>query len=114
MLMCFFEMGPSPLNQNFFVCVCFSGFIFFLYLLQRAHLLDNTEKLERSSRRLEAGYQIAVETGTYSVLDWVGKKWGGVGRGFKIVVRMSERQQIVLLICEVGGNVCLGVCVWGG
>ncbi|KAL6086393.1 hypothetical protein STEG23_009574, partial [Scotinomys teguina] len=29
----------------------------------RAHLLDNTERLERSSRRLEAGYQIAVETG---------------------------------------------------
>ncbi|XP_018425613.1 PREDICTED: vesicle transport through interaction with t-SNAREs homolog 1A isoform X2 [Nanorana parkeri] len=29
---------------------------------QRAHLLDNTEMLERSSRRLEAGYQIAVET----------------------------------------------------
>ncbi|XP_068112674.1 vesicle transport through interaction with t-SNAREs homolog 1A isoform X2 [Hyperolius riggenbachi] len=29
---------------------------------QRAHLLDNTEVLERSSRRLEAGYQIAVET----------------------------------------------------
>lgn len=32
--------------------------------------MDNTEKLERSSRRLEAGYQIAVETGTYSVMDW--------------------------------------------
>ncbi|KAJ8284605.1 hypothetical protein COCON_G00034550 [Conger conger] len=31
---------------------------------ERAHLLDNTERLERSSRRLEAGYQIAVETGT--------------------------------------------------
>uniref|UniRef100_A0A671NDE3 Vesicle transport through interaction with t-SNAREs homolog 1A-like n=1 Tax=Sinocyclocheilus anshuiensis TaxID=1608454 RepID=A0A671NDE3_9TELE len=31
-------------------------------VLGRAHLLDNTEKLERSSRRLEAGYQIAVET----------------------------------------------------
>ncbi|XP_022524667.1 vesicle transport through interaction with t-SNAREs homolog 1A isoform X1 [Astyanax mexicanus] len=29
---------------------------------ERAHLLDNTEMLERSSRRLEAGYQIAVET----------------------------------------------------
>ncbi|XP_062373702.1 vesicle transport through interaction with t-SNAREs homolog 1A isoform X1 [Sardina pilchardus] len=29
---------------------------------QRAHLLDNTEMLERSSRRLAAGYQIAVET----------------------------------------------------
>lgn len=34
--------------------------------------------------------------------------------GFKIVVRMSERQQIVLLICEVGGYVCLCVCGgWG-
>ncbi|KAK3559471.1 hypothetical protein QTP86_013648 [Hemibagrus guttatus] len=32
---------------------------------QRAHLLDNTEKLERSSRRLDAGYQIAVETGVF-------------------------------------------------
>ncbi|XP_010146793.1 PREDICTED: vesicle transport through interaction with t-SNAREs homolog 1A, partial [Eurypyga helias] len=35
---------------------------------ERAHLLDNTERLERSSRRLEAGYQIAVETGARSVL----------------------------------------------
>ncbi|KAH0623744.1 hypothetical protein JD844_006840 [Phrynosoma platyrhinos] len=33
---------------------------------ERAHLLDNTERLERSSRRLEAGYQIAVETGKNS------------------------------------------------
>nr|XP_048279264.1 vesicle transport through interaction with t-SNAREs homolog 1A isoform X7 [Myodes glareolus] len=33
---------------------------------QRAHLLDNTERLERSSRRLEAGYQIAVETASSS------------------------------------------------
>lgn len=31
--------------------------------------------------------------------------------GFKIVLRMSERQQIVLLICEVGGYVCLCVSV---
>lgn len=29
---------------------------------QRARLLDNTERLERSTRRLEAGYRIAVET----------------------------------------------------
>nr|XP_054493455.1 vesicle transport through interaction with t-SNAREs homolog 1A isoform X3 [Agelaius phoeniceus] len=37
---------------------------------ERAHLLDNTERLERSSRRLEAGYQIAVETGvTYSAQE---------------------------------------------
>ncbi|KAB0405727.1 hypothetical protein E2I00_001568, partial [Balaenoptera physalus] len=35
-------------------------------LKKRAHLLDNTERLERSSRRLEAGYQIAVET----ALEW--------------------------------------------
>lgn len=66
MLTCFFEMGPSPLNQLF--CVCFCVFLFFpLHLLQRAHLLDNTEKLERSSRRLEAGYQIAVETGMFGL-----------------------------------------------
>ncbi|XP_027316402.1 vesicle transport through interaction with t-SNAREs homolog 1A isoform X4 [Anas acuta] len=39
---------------------------------QRAHLLDNTERLERSSRRLEAGYQIAVETGLSSTfLTWL-------------------------------------------
>lgn len=42
--------------------------------------------LERSSRRLEAGYQIAVETGMHSV--WMG---GGV----------TERQQIVSLVREV-------------
>lgn len=72
--------------------------------------MDNTEKLERSSGRLQAGYQIAVETGMYYVLDWVRMEWwgGGVGVGFKIVVGMSERQQIVLLICVVGGYVCLG------
>ncbi|XP_041424383.1 vesicle transport through interaction with t-SNAREs 1A L homeolog isoform X4 [Xenopus laevis] len=34
---------------------------------QRAHLLDNTERLERSSRRLEAGYQVAVETGSFRI-----------------------------------------------
>lgn len=110
-LMCFFEMGPSPLNHFFFLVVCLFLWLyfFFLHLLQRAHLLDNTEKLERSSRRLQAGYQIAVETGMYYVLDWVRMEWwgGGVG-GFKIVVGMSERQQIVLLICVVGGYVCLG------
>lgn len=30
---------------------------------QRARLLDNTETLERSSRRLDHGYRIALETG---------------------------------------------------
>ncbi|XP_026968400.1 vesicle transport through interaction with t-SNAREs homolog 1A isoform X11 [Sagmatias obliquidens] len=35
---------------------------------ERAHLLDNTERLERSSRRLEAGYQIAVETEKRSIV----------------------------------------------
>uniref|UniRef100_A0AAA9TUF9 Vesicle transport through interaction with t-SNAREs 1A n=1 Tax=Bos taurus TaxID=9913 RepID=A0AAA9TUF9_BOVIN len=42
---------------------------------QRAHLLDNTERLERSSRRLEAGYQIAVETVVmYGCESWTVKK----------------------------------------
>ncbi|TKS89685.1 Vesicle transport through interaction with t-SNAREs -like protein 1A [Collichthys lucidus] len=60
---------------------------------QRAHLLDNTEKLERSSRRLEAGYQIAVETGTYSVLDWVREKSkGGASQGVR--EREVYRRQI--------------------
>ncbi|KAK1881230.1 Vesicle transport through interaction with t-SNAREs like 1A [Dissostichus eleginoides] len=39
----------------------------------RAHLLDNTEKLERSSRRLEAGYQIAVETDQFEAFK---NAWG--------------------------------------
>ncbi|XP_010857626.1 PREDICTED: vesicle transport through interaction with t-SNAREs homolog 1A isoform X4 [Bison bison bison] len=38
---------------------------------ERAHLLDNTERLERSSRRLEAGYQIAVETGPLCFVPWM-------------------------------------------
>ncbi|MEQ2313705.1 Vesicle transport through interaction with t-SNAREs 1A [Ameca splendens] len=40
---------------------------------ERAHLLDNTERLERSSRRLEAGYQIAVETAS-PVFFWMKTK----------------------------------------
>ena len=30
---------------------------------QRTRLLDNSERLERSGRKLETGYRIAVETG---------------------------------------------------
>lgn len=47
-------------------CRMLPDFFFSPFLFQRAHLLDNTERLERSSRRLEAGYQIAVETGKNS------------------------------------------------
>uniref|UniRef100_A0A4W3I2N1 Vesicle transport through interaction with t-SNAREs 1A n=1 Tax=Callorhinchus milii TaxID=7868 RepID=A0A4W3I2N1_CALMI len=36
---------------------------------ERAFLLDNTERLERSSRRLEAGYQITVETGYFLLCE---------------------------------------------
>lgn len=32
-------------------------------LLQRQRLLDNTETLDRASRRLEHGYKITLETG---------------------------------------------------
>lgn len=49
------------LPDYFFFSLSLSPFLF-----QRAHLLDNTERLERSSRRLEAGYQIAVDTGKNS------------------------------------------------
>ncbi|XP_035564038.1 vesicle transport through interaction with t-SNAREs homolog 1A isoform X8 [Canis lupus familiaris] len=42
---------------------------------ERAHLLDNTERLERSSRRLEAGYQIAVETGASPMPKTPNKLW---------------------------------------
>lgn len=46
-------------------------------------------------------------------LVWEGV--GAVGRGFKIVVKMSERQQIVSLICGVGIYVYLvGVGGWLG
>lgn len=33
---------------------------------QRTRLLDNTERLERSSRNLETGYRMAVEAGSWS------------------------------------------------
>ena len=32
------------------------------FYLQRARLLDNTERLENSSRHLEVGYRVATET----------------------------------------------------
>lgn len=100
------------------VCVCFSGFILFfsLFVAESASV----------GQHREAG-KVITETGGrlpdsgrnwYVFCFWIGlgKEWGGVGRGFKIVVRMSERQQIVLLIFDVGGCVCLCVCLgvgWG-
>ncbi|XP_022079586.1 vesicle transport through interaction with t-SNAREs homolog 1A-like isoform X3 [Acanthaster planci] len=33
---------------------------------QRARLLDNTERLERSGKKLEAGYRMTIETGTFA------------------------------------------------
>ena len=35
----------------------------FTFFSQRARLLDNTERLERSGRHLEEGYKMCVETG---------------------------------------------------
>lgn len=35
----------------------------FFFSFQRQRLLDNTERLERSSKRLEAGYKTCIETG---------------------------------------------------
>ncbi|XP_030344537.1 vesicle transport through interaction with t-SNAREs homolog 1A isoform X4 [Strigops habroptila] len=56
---------------------------------ERAHLLDNTERLERSSRRLEAGYQIAVETG--GILSG-----GTSGKRSCIVIRVHQSKNKVL------------------
>lgn len=36
---------------------------------QRARLLDNTEKLERGSRRLQDGYRVIMETGILYFLN---------------------------------------------
>ena len=33
-----------------------------IVFFQRARLLDNSERIERSNRKLEQGYRIAVET----------------------------------------------------
>lgn len=33
--------------------------------MKRTRLLDNTERLDRSTRKLEQGYRIAVETGMF-------------------------------------------------
>ncbi|KAF7464883.1 Hypothetical predicted protein [Marmota monax] len=69
---------------------------------QRAHLLDNTERLERSSRRLEAGYQIAVETDFMQYSLGVGmrdkEKYGYVVRrstnGQKHILSIAENEQL--------------------
>ncbi|XP_051273328.1 vesicle transport through interaction with t-SNAREs homolog 1A isoform X5 [Dicentrarchus labrax] len=57
---------------------------------QRAHLLDNTEKLERSSRRLEAGYQIAVETVLCDRFTHL--SWGGLHSQFR-----RKRRQVTAM-----------------
>lgn len=85
-----------------------------LYLLQRAHLLDNTEKLERSSRRLEAGYQIAVETGMYSGfgLGLEGVGWRCVGVGWDS--GEDERMKANCLAHIPGRWMCVFMCVCVG
>lgn len=42
-LMCFFEMGPSPLNHFFGLFVSFSGFIFFS-ICCREHICWTTQR----------------------------------------------------------------------
>lgn len=112
MLMCFFEIGPSPLNQ--FFCVCFSSFIFFSLFFAESTSVG--QHREAGKVITETGGRLPDSSRNWYVfcfgLGW--DEWGGVGRGFKIVVRMSERQQIVLLICEVGGYVSLRDGGWGG
>uniref|UniRef100_A0AAQ4P8P4 Vesicle transport through interaction with t-SNAREs 1A n=1 Tax=Gasterosteus aculeatus aculeatus TaxID=481459 RepID=A0AAQ4P8P4_GASAC len=74
---------------------------------QRAHLLDNTEKLERSSRRLEAGYQIAVETGVIAV---------SLTRGNKTREWCTDNYQLFTShhvtgdLCHLSASLLLPVC----
>ncbi|XP_045558412.1 vesicle transport through interaction with t-SNAREs homolog 1A isoform X5 [Salmo salar] len=63
---------------------------------QRAHLLDNTEKLERSSRRLDAGYQIAVETAALTTGDIFRSTSSKVSEGER-GVRATERATLLLV-----------------
>ncbi|XP_014013902.1 vesicle transport through interaction with t-SNAREs homolog 1A isoform X3 [Salmo salar] len=63
---------------------------------ERAHLLDNTEKLERSSRRLDAGYQIAVETAALTTGDIFRSTSSKVSEGER-GVRATERATLLLV-----------------
>lgn len=107
--MCFFEMGPSPLNQIFFLRL-FLWFIFFSPLFVAASASVGQHR-EAGKVITETGGRLPDSSRNWYVFCF-GLGLGGSGVVFKIVVRMSERQQIVLLICEVGGYVCL--CVFGG
>jgi len=37
--------------------------------LQRSRLLENTERLERSNRRLDEGYRVCIETGNLYIIS---------------------------------------------
>uniref|UniRef100_A0A8C6PVC0 Vesicle transport through interaction with t-SNAREs homolog 1A n=1 Tax=Nothobranchius furzeri TaxID=105023 RepID=A0A8C6PVC0_NOTFU len=72
---------------------------------ERAHLLDNTEKLERSSRRLEAGYQIAVET------EQVGQEiLSNLHTDREKIQRARERVSTHLSPAQTGVSVLTSVC----
>ncbi|XP_040923219.1 vesicle transport through interaction with t-SNAREs homolog 1A isoform X2 [Toxotes jaculatrix] len=66
---------------------------------QRAHLLDNTEKLERSSRRLEAGYQIAVETVFCDRFAHL--SWGGLHSQFRRKRRQVTAMAPAPYLCDM-------------
>lgn len=98
------------LSINFFVFV-FSGFILFFFPPFVAESTSVGQHREAWKVITETGGRLPDSSRNWYVFCF----WIGVGKvwGFKIVVRMSERQQIVLLICEVGGYVCLCVCLGG-
>ena len=48
--------------------------VFYFLHLQRARLLDNTEQVERTGKRLEHGYRTCIETGIFNHLFAVMKR----------------------------------------
>uniref|UniRef100_A0A8D0L3W0 Vesicle transport through interaction with t-SNAREs 1A n=1 Tax=Sphenodon punctatus TaxID=8508 RepID=A0A8D0L3W0_SPHPU len=72
---------------------------------QRAHLLDNTERLERSSRRLEAGYQIAVETGKDSESEQIVLLMHSILDGFvRSAIRVLRKSVLYIFLPPIFWN----------
>uniref|UniRef100_A0A8C5PXH3 Vesicle transport v-SNARE N-terminal domain-containing protein n=1 Tax=Leptobrachium leishanense TaxID=445787 RepID=A0A8C5PXH3_9ANUR len=74
---------------------------------ERAHLLDNTERLERSSRRLEAGYQVAIETGKRSASEQIALAYAqqcSEHVTFQAHIKGRRRQQPETLLTYRGDN----------
>lgn len=79
--MCFFEMGPSPLNQ-FLFCVCFSSLSSFFFFLFIAESTSVGQHREAGKVITETGGRLPDSSRNWYVFCYgLEKEWGGVGRG---------------------------------